>query len=206
MKRADAKSGHAPVEGSKARADAPDRILAAARRVLARDGLEGLTVAAVTQEAGVYISAVSYHFGGIEGLRFALVAQLLLEEDERAHDLARHGSSGGHLLREVMERFAMMGGREVELAFYETIVPGLRTPELNRRLVHLYAEGRKVFVDTLSEPGEAAEAAALAPYGLILLAFVDGLTLQLLVEPDLDIEPALTFMEEMVLAHLSRSR
>src|SRR4026209_909573 len=54
--------------------DLPDALLAAAERVLERDGLPGLTLRAVAREAGVSHAAPTHHFGDLTGLLSQLAA------------------------------------------------------------------------------------------------------------------------------------
>ena len=54
--------------------DLHDALLAAAERVLERDGLPGLTLRAVTREAGVSHAAPTHHFGDLSGLLSELAA------------------------------------------------------------------------------------------------------------------------------------
>jgi AcrR family transcriptional regulator len=51
-----------------------DALLEAAKRVLERDGLSGLTLRAVAREAGVSHAAPSHHFGDLTGLVSELAA------------------------------------------------------------------------------------------------------------------------------------
>src|SRR5579872_1777984 len=51
-----------------------DALLAAAERVLERDGLAGLTLRAVAREAGVSHAAPAHHFGDLTGLVSELAA------------------------------------------------------------------------------------------------------------------------------------
>ena len=57
-----------------------DRILAAARRIVAERGLAELSVQNVVSEAQVSKSAISYHFGSKDGLILALVEELAEKE------------------------------------------------------------------------------------------------------------------------------
>ena len=61
-----------------------DRILAAARRIVAERGLAELSVQNVVSEAQVSKSAISYHFGSKDGLILALVEELAEKESEAA--------------------------------------------------------------------------------------------------------------------------
>jgi AcrR family transcriptional regulator len=54
--------------------DLHDALLAAAERVLERDGLPGLTLRAVAREAGVSHAAPTHHFGDLSGLLSELAA------------------------------------------------------------------------------------------------------------------------------------
>jgi len=54
--------------------DLHDALLAAAERVLERDGLQGLTLRAVAREAGVSHAAPTHHFGDLSGLLSELAA------------------------------------------------------------------------------------------------------------------------------------
>ncbi|KRR14115.1 transcriptional regulator [Bradyrhizobium jicamae] len=54
--------------------DLHDALLAAAERVLERDGLPGLTLRAVAREAGVSHAAPTHHFGDLTGLVSELAA------------------------------------------------------------------------------------------------------------------------------------
>ena len=54
--------------------DLHDALLAAAERVLERDGLVGLTLRAVAREAGVSHAAPTHHFGDLTGLLSELAA------------------------------------------------------------------------------------------------------------------------------------
>ncbi|KRR14398.1 TetR/AcrR family transcriptional regulator [Bradyrhizobium valentinum] len=54
--------------------DLHDALLAAAERVLERDGLPGLTLRAVAREAGVSHAAPTHHFGDLTGLLSELAA------------------------------------------------------------------------------------------------------------------------------------
>jgi AcrR family transcriptional regulator len=80
---APARSGRLPKAAREARAadEAPyhhgalrEALLAAAERVLERDGLAGLTLRAVAREAGVSHAAPKHHFGDLTGLVSELAA------------------------------------------------------------------------------------------------------------------------------------
>jgi AcrR family transcriptional regulator len=60
------------------------RILAAARRVLARGGYEALSIKAIAEEAGEQRSSIAYHFGDKAGLVIMLQDSLVRDLELRA--------------------------------------------------------------------------------------------------------------------------
>ncbi|MDR3641591.1 MAG: CerR family C-terminal domain-containing protein [Humidesulfovibrio sp.] len=59
------------------------RILAAAREVFAERGVAGATVREISAKAGANQAAVHYHFGSKEKLLMAVLAELLLTDEEQ---------------------------------------------------------------------------------------------------------------------------
>jgi len=68
------RSASAPRTGSYHHGALHEALLEAAERVLARDGLAGLTLRAVAREAGVSHAAPTHHFGDLTGLLSELAA------------------------------------------------------------------------------------------------------------------------------------
>lgn len=66
--------GRPPVEAPYHHGDLHDALLKAAERVLERDGIGGLTLRAVSREAGVSHAAPTHHFGDLTGLVSELAA------------------------------------------------------------------------------------------------------------------------------------
>jgi AcrR family transcriptional regulator len=61
-----------------------DRILAAARRIVAERGMTALSVQSVATEANVTKSAISYHFGSKDGLVRAIIGSMAVREPDEA--------------------------------------------------------------------------------------------------------------------------
>ncbi len=178
------------------------RILDASKRVLAEGGIEALTISAIAAKAGVYGSAIHYHFGSKEGLKTVLVEQLLNDERLRAELAIDSLPPGRARLREAMRRFSMIGGRETQLAGFETLGTQLRDAELARRVRERYVLGRELFVKVLSDEADPELAAALEPVAQVIHAFLDGMNVQLLIDPGTDEAAALAMMEEMAVAKI----
>jgi AcrR family transcriptional regulator len=60
-----------------------DRILDAAERLFARDGVEATSLRAITAQAGVNLAAVNYHFQSKESLLHAVIARRLNPVNEK---------------------------------------------------------------------------------------------------------------------------
>ncbi|MGB8398122.1 TetR/AcrR family transcriptional regulator [Bradyrhizobium sp.] len=78
-----------------------DALLAAAERVLERDGLAGLTLRAVAREAGVSHAAPTHHFGDLTGLVSELAAIGFRQFNEA---MAAAGATGTMPLEKAMAR------------------------------------------------------------------------------------------------------
>ena len=69
-------------------AQTPAKIVDAAEMLLARDGWANVSVRAVAAQAGVNLSAISYHFGSFKSLRTEVLARRLVPlNEERRQNL-----------------------------------------------------------------------------------------------------------------------
>ena len=64
-----------------------DRILDAAERLFARDGIEATSLRAITAEAGVNLAAVNYHFQSKDALVRAVIARRVVPVNQRRLEL-----------------------------------------------------------------------------------------------------------------------
>ena len=95
-----------------------DRILDAAERLFAREGIEATSLRAITAEAGVNLAAVNYHFQSKEALVQAVIARRIVPVNQRRLELldaCERGAGDGPLpldcvldafVRPVVEIFA----------------------------------------------------------------------------------------------------
>ena len=193
-----ATSGSRGRQPRRGREDVPTRILEASRRLLARGGLEALTISAIAAEAGVYSSAIFYHFGGKEGLWAALVDQLLREAETLAQSDLLAVPVGRRRIDRAVETYDMIGGPGLQAAFFETLVPALRHAELRRSLASLYEDGKDKLAADLGADERPDQQETLRLAGQIVLAFTDGINVQRLIDPDADYAPAIALFEEML--------
>jgi AcrR family transcriptional regulator len=174
------------------------RILKASRGILARDGIEGLTISRIAAEAGVYSSAIFYHFGGKEGLWIALGVELLEEANTAAASDLQVMPLGPERIHRAVESYFMIGGPEVQSASFEMMVPALRSPELRESIVRLYDDGRDKLADDLGAKEHPNQREYLRLVGEVVLSFTDGLNMQAMMDPDADFAPVISVFEDML--------
>ena len=170
-------------------------ILAAAKRILTERGYRGLTLQAISTEAGVNKAGVWYYFGGKEQLMLALLEEVAVTEshhfgarpakdatlDERIDLIV--GSA--QQVRERVERFA---------AFYELLPEASRDAELRAHLMTYYQGWYAWAGEVLTPPGAGGKARARrsATLGQFASILLDGIFMQMVVAaPDFDLEAAL---------------
>jgi AcrR family transcriptional regulator len=86
-----------------------DRILNAAERLFARDGIEATSLRVITAEAGVNLAAVNYHFQSKDALVHAVIARRMGPVNERRLELLdaceRSAGNGPLPLDQVLDAF-----------------------------------------------------------------------------------------------------
>ena len=176
------------------------RILEAAKRVLARDGFPALTFANIAAEADENPALIRYHFGSKAGLLTALVDSVLYQE---AVELIEHLTAvpSGEERRETLLRihWDMAVDRDSYKMFYDIIPHVLRDEELEPHLRQLFEWYRRLDTWALDESGERVHQAQSEPLAVLTVAMTDGLALQALADPDLDLTPAFDLWRRLVL-------
>jgi AcrR family transcriptional regulator len=176
-------------------------LIEAAIRVVARDGLRGLTIRSVAAEAGVTHGLVRHHFG----TRSALVEATLLRSVEIAIDRSSLASGTGRI-----DDISAALGTTVEedeelLAFqYELLLEARRRAELMPYVTRMYDDFVAAAEAELERAGLEDEPEA----GRVLFAALDGLALQQVVFGHRErTEAGVAFLHELFRALLeSRAR
>jgi AcrR family transcriptional regulator len=180
------------------------RILEAAKLVLAREGFRGLTFETIAREAGENPALIRYHFGSKAGLLAALVDSVLYQE---ATELVEHLTPlrAGDERREALLRLHEGLPDEVEAYrnFFELIPHILRDDELRPHLRSLFDWYRKLDAWALKDAGEKEPPAHVAPMALLTVAIADGIALQKLADPELEVEPAFALWRRLVLGYVA---
>ena len=177
------------------------RILEAAKRVLYRDGFRALTFETIAREAGENPALIRYHFGSKAGLLTALVDSVLYQE---AVELIEQLTAvpAGEQRRETLLSIheAMSVDRDSYRMFYEIIPHCLRDEELQPHFRELFEWYRRLDTWALDEDGEGRpQQAKSEPLAVLTVAMTDGLALQAIADPELDLTPAFELWRRLAL-------
>jgi len=159
------------------------KLLAAARRILVRNGYAGLTMQAIEQEAGINRALVHYYFGSKAGLLEALVDSLFEDPAFGYSDSVLNAPSGAARAQTLLEWLGRItADRRSGRLLYELLPHVLRSPKLRRRAAELYATYRDFDGECLAS-GADTGADLREDLGALSVAIVEGLGIQAAVDP-----------------------
>jgi AcrR family transcriptional regulator len=180
------------------------RLLAAARHLLAEGGFEALSLQAIASEAGESKGSVSYYFRNKQGLVAALVDSLVHDANRALlTETARLpvGEQRVHALVEGEQRIS--SDVQSFTGFFEVLPHALRDPALRPRVAGLYESYRQTVMTCLGAGAEVAAASRLLPVAALMIAVVDGLSIQMGLDPEgFDVRVPFRTWEAMLAAHL----
>src|SRR5512137_2868963 len=128
------------------------KLVAAARRLLARGGYEALTVEAVAAEAGAYRDAVRYYFGSKAAFVATVVDALAHEQSLEGALKTRDLPAGGERVRALVDADRRLAEDLGSFRDFFTILPhALRDDELRERVARLYDWYRALYVRALDD-------------------------------------------------------
>ena len=163
------------------------QIVAAARVVITRDGVASTTVRAVAQAAGIPLGTLQYVFPTKQQLLRAVIEDLV---EELASNLLSSVSPGadleyaiGHGIRTFWNDLVVGDAEGVQLAQYELTTYALRTAGLEELARWQYERYTDVVAGWLLRAATPVDARRLAR---LIVAGIDGLILQYVVNPDPD--------------------
>jgi TetR/AcrR family transcriptional regulator, regulator of biofilm formation and stress response len=155
------------------RGEGRDALCAALARIVARDGLDGVTFRSVAAEAGVTHGLASYHFGNRETMIMEALTWAVRDSIERG--LGRDVESLGEFAADMPE---LMSEQPQEAVFqFQLALEGQRRPEL-------LAQVRATYDDYVSEVRSTLTRLGLAddePLARLAFAAIDGLSIQQLI-------------------------
>ena len=156
------------------RGEGRDALCAALARIVARDGLDGVTFRSVAAEAGVTHGLASYHFGNRETMIIEALTWAVRESIQRG----RLGEDAATLEEFAADVPALMAEEPQEAVFqFQLALEGQRRPEL-------LAQVQATYDDYVSEVRATLSRLALAddePLARLVFAAIDGLSMQQLI-------------------------
>jgi AcrR family transcriptional regulator len=177
---------------------ARERILQAAVKVLAEQGFEAASTKEIARAASVAGGLVHYYFPTKEDLLMAVARHA---SDQHVLEMS---SIRSHAKPETIGKAALTHTRkrieerpELYRLRHELFALGLRNKALRKEVADLLRTGRYWIGETLEKvkPRPAKEREALAA---ISLAVFDGLALQSMIDPGLDLGAAFAAFEELM--------
>lgn len=169
-----------------------EQILTATIRVIAEEGLRGMTYRAVAARAGVNNTLISYHFGS----RYALLIAAMdwaVARTAKQSSLANAILQSAGLADEVMD--TTLEDPELQIFQYEMLLESRRVPELHDAITELYERYIAQIATALTQLGHENP----YPKARLVFATIDGLVLQHLTIASRDeVHESLTLLAEVV--------
>jgi AcrR family transcriptional regulator len=184
------------------------RILDAARRVLAEEGLERFTTRRVAELAGVSHGMVHYHFTDKRELSLALVVHARRDWVEPLEELVDGPGSAQKRMRAVIAWIAEPATIETMRVHQGLFVLALQDEAVRERLAAEFAKWRAPFVSLFRELGEELALDGLDPssVGEAFAVAADGLVQQQSLDPGLPTARVLTRTFEQLVGRPQRRR
>jgi len=178
------------------------RILAAARRVLARDGFAGLSLEAIAAEAGENKASIRYHFGNKAGLLTALTDLVVHDENVQLLKALRKGGDDRVAVTMQMHRRTTLNAAGYRL-FWDLFPNVIREATLWPRMAELYRWYRELDAIALAPDVDEEQRARVEVLTSLTVAICDGLAMQHASDPEFDLEPVFALYERIVRAALA---
>ena len=164
-------------------------LLVAAKEIVAEEGFEALTLKTVSERAGENKAMVSYYFDNKAGLIAAVLDSVIHDEYLDSLHRMKDVAPGERIPRLVEEMRRMAASVEDFQVFYELLPHVMRDEVLRRRMAMLF---RWYWTKKLEWLGVEDGAGGLADPDLLgvaqlLSAIIDGLAIQVAVDPDVDL-------------------
>jgi AcrR family transcriptional regulator len=160
------------------------KLVAAARRLLARGGYEALTVEAVAAEAGAYRDSVRYYFGSKAAFIAAVVDSLSHDQSLSAVAETQAAPGGDERVHGLIAGDRRLVGDRAAFRDFFAILPHVvLDDELRERVAALYDWYRDLYVEGLGD-ATAVEEPRLRALASLMVAMTDGLAVQKLLDPE----------------------
>jgi len=182
-------------------------ILEAARRILVRDGADGLTMSAIGEEAGVRKSLITYHFGSKEGLLAVLFDSVVHDHNLDGMRLLTSQAMGPERVRALLTREkGLAGSPEYRSVTFELLPKVLRSEELRPGVAELWEWYHEVVLRDLDAWEDEGLRERMAPLASMLLALIDGLSIQRGLDPNFDLDTVYQLVFELIWPFVLQAR
>lgn len=173
-------------------------LLQGAIRCLETRGYARTTARDLVRESGTNLGAIGYHYGSKEGLLYeALTVCFRRWVDRLASEAIGLAGTppadlGAALLAKTYD--AIRSDRAIVAAFFEALCQAERSEELKERLAGFYRELRAGIADVIAAladvPPDDEAVRSLASLASLVLALIDGLSVQYLLDPVAELPPS----------------
>ena len=177
---------------------AAKKIVAAANHLLLAEGFSSLTYERIAQEAGVNKSSIRYNFGDKSSLLTAVIDAMIHDGCMELAELLAGAEASERVEQMAAAINNMIVRTEAFHGYFDILPHAMREPELRSRLLALYhwwySENQKWLGLQNERPTTDNPLRARLSLGLgqIVAAVIDGLSIQVGLDPDhFDLGPAL---------------
>jgi AcrR family transcriptional regulator len=182
-------------------------VVEAGRRVLVADGYEAVTIERVAHEANVSPPTVRRLFVSKAGLLHAIFSRLEAEEWEKLVAEVQNIEPPAARLETLVRGLGrLISTGDAGVGLTEALAHGVRDPILRQKFAFDYDLARRDWLDRveldLPEVGEAEDAEAatrVRALACLIVATIDGMSLQVATDPDsVDLDATFAVLGEMV--------
>jgi AcrR family transcriptional regulator len=182
------------------------KLLLAAKDIIANEGFGALTLNSVSTASGENKAMISYYFGNKAGLVAAVLDSVIHDEYIASQDRMRDVRPRDRC-QKLIEEMRRMDTASVEFrVFFELLPHVLRDETLRRRIALLYQWYWSLKLEWLGLPGGAGALDDPDLLGLtqLLSAVIDGLAVQLAIDPELDLANPYRVFQEMLAVAIAK--
>jgi AcrR family transcriptional regulator len=180
------------------------KLLLAAKDIIANDGFDALTLNAVSAASGENKAMISYYFGNKAGLVAAVVDSVVHDEYVSSRDRVQ-AVGPRRRSRQLTDEMRRLDAASGEFrVFFELLPHVLRDETLRRRIARLYRWYWGVKLEWLGVDRQtgALDDPDLLGLSQLLSAVIDGLAIQAAIDPDIDLSNPYRIFRKMFEASL----
>jgi AcrR family transcriptional regulator len=187
------------------------QIVAAARAIVAEQGLEALTFGALEQRLSFTRGAITWHFRNKDEIVHAVLEDAIEEIDRSALPAIRAGSTlverARAVVREMTRGWSSSDAGQVLVSFWGRQGTDADAAELNAALYRRYREYSAQLVRIGQERGEFQLEVDPEAMGIVMVGLVQGMALQgMFAKGALDMDKAIETAADAIVALLTAQR